>query len=251
MSLGKGEMKNSIEAVVSIGKRNIPYKVVTSKRARRLRLTVSAAGVSVTLPYGIQQAEAEKFIRQNEVWILSQLERVERDKGRKNQHRLPEDVILFHGEPHQIQVIREADRKSRLRIEESKGRLRVYAPAEIDTLPRIMVEPWLKSQARDEIEMMVKQQALRMKASPKKVTIRDQRTRWGSCSGRGTLSFNWRLIMAPPSVMEYVVIHEIAHLFEPNHSRAFWSVVATYAPSYKPLRTWLRKNAILLRPDLN
>jgi len=82
-----------------------------------------------------------------------------------------------------------------------------------------------------------------------KVTIRNQRTRWGSCSNLGSLSFNWRLVMAPPAVLEYVVIHELAHRKQQNHSKAFWQVVAQYYPDYKAVRVWLRGNASLLRPE--
>ncbi len=81
-----------------------------------------------------------------------------------------------------------------------------------------------------------------------KVTIRDQRTRWGSCSSRGTLSFNWRLIMAPPDVMDYVVVHELCHLIEPNHSRKFWQLLAGLLPDFRQPRLWLKRNVNLLRP---
>lgn len=74
------------------------------------------------------------------------------------------------------------------------------------------------------------------------ITIRDQKTRWGSCSGRGTLSFNWRLILAPPEILDYVVVHELCHLTHMNHSKEFWALVESVIPDYKIKRKWLKEN---------
>lgn len=79
------------------------------------------------------------------------------------------------------------------------------------------------------------------------ITIRDQKTRWGSCSGRGTLSFNWRLILAPPEILDYVVVHELCHLTHMNHSKEFWSLVGSVIPDYKIRRKWLKENGHTLR----
>lgn len=79
------------------------------------------------------------------------------------------------------------------------------------------------------------------------ITIRDQKTRWGSCSGRGTLSFNWRLILAPPEILDYVVVHELCHLTHMNHSKEFWSLVGNVIPDYKIRKKWLKENGHTLR----
>ena len=79
------------------------------------------------------------------------------------------------------------------------------------------------------------------------ITIRDQKTRWGSCSGRGTLSFNWRLILAPTEILDYVVVHELCHLTHMNHSKEFWGLVGSVIPDYKVRRKWLKENGHTLR----
>ena len=136
-----------------------------------------------------------------------------------------------------------------MRVDEIEGGLVLRVPVSTRAAPRALAEAWLKAQARGELEKILKEQAARMRVSPKKLTIRDQRTRWGSCSTRGTISLSWRLIMAPPQVMQYVVIHELAHLVQPNHSPAFWQVVTRYAPDWKTSRAWLHKHAAQLRPE--
>jgi predicted metal-dependent hydrolase len=231
---------------ITLAGKTIPYKIRVSTRATRLRITVSARGVTVTLPKGIPQREAERFLQQNAVWLNAQLERTSK---LAKPSPLPTDVMLWHGEAVQLQRIEEADRKSRVRVESTKGRLKVYMPAGSKASTRLAAEAWMRAGSRTEIEQVVLEQARRMKAKPKAISIRDQRTRWGSCSSRGNLAFNWRLVMTPPAVLEYVVIHELAHMFELNHSSDFWDIVASYCPDYKKARTWLRKNASSLRVE--
>ena len=232
--------------ILSTAGNEIPYTVRVSTRARRLRITVSSNGVTVTLPKGVPQREAERFMRQNADWVKAQVERASRQAKSSN---LPPDVILWHGDALQLVRIEEPERKSRARVEASRGRMRVLVPAGSRVSTRKTAEAWMRANARDEIEQVVAVEARRMGAHPKAISIRDQRTRWGSCSNRGNLSFNWRLVMTPPAILRYVVIHELAHLFEPNHSKDFWTVVARYFPDYKKARAWLRKNSSALRAD--
>lgn len=88
-----------------------------------------------------------------------------------------------------------------------------------------------------------------MGVRPQRIRVKDQRSLWGSCSRQGTLNFNWRLILTPPAVLDYVVIHELAHLLEMNHSKRFWGHVAAWCPDHKAHRRWLRENSeSILRP---
>lgn len=240
-------MTDSVEALTTIAGRRVSYRVVRSTRARRLRVTVADGQVTVTLPSGVKLSEAEKVLQQHAAWLLKHLDA----RPRKNTpaRTLPEDVILMRGEPVRIEVVRESERLSRLRVEEKPGRLVVRVPQDARMPLRQLVTPWLKAQARGVIDDTVRHHAARMGVSYKSISIRDQRTRWGSCSSQGALSFNWRLIMAPPAVLEYVVIHELAHRKQQNHSKAFWQVVAQHYPEYQQARAWLRTNASLLRPE--
>lgn len=103
-------------------------------------------------------------------------------------------------------------------------------------------EKLYRNQARNVFEQKVAYYARLMNVTYGRIAIRDQKTRWGSCSSEGNLNFNWRLIMAPAGVLDYVVIHELAHRKEMNHSKAFWSVVEQIMPDYKKYRNWLKEN---------
>ena len=102
------------------------------------------------------------------------------------------------------------------------------------------IKAHLKQMARDALATASDRYAARLNKRYSRLTIRDTRSRWGSCSSAGALMYSWRLVMAPPAVLEYVVAHEVAHLVEMNHSRAFWDVVESIFPDYETQRRWLR-----------
>jgi hypothetical protein len=114
--------------------------------------------------------------------------------------------------------------------------------------PRLRLDPRTVSEAearravRELVGMLIEEEAPELGVTPARIQIRDQRSRWGSCSTRGTLSFNWRLVLAPLDVLDYVVVHELCHLREPNHSRRFWKLVETRRPEWRVQRDWLHEH---------
>jgi predicted metal-dependent hydrolase len=115
-------------------------------------------------------------------------------------------------------------------------------------VPRLGLDPHAVSEvearraARELVAMVADAEAPELGVGYARIHVRDQRTRWGSCSTRGTLSFNWRLALAPFGVLDYVVVHELCHLREPNHSRRFWSLVESRRPGWREQRAWLREH---------
>ncbi|MFA9399651.1 MAG: M48 family metallopeptidase [Acidobacteriota bacterium] len=115
------------------------------------------------------------------------------------------------------------------------------------------IDRWYRRQARERIEAEVTVESARLGLAPGKISIRDQKTRWGSCSTSGTLSFNWRLVIGPHEALRYVVIHELVHIEHHNHSRAFWSALTEAMPEWKRPAAWLKANERVLtayRPRL-
>jgi predicted metal-dependent hydrolase len=123
-----------------------------------------------------------------------------------------------------------------LAIERAKQRPRL----QLD--PRHVSEVEARRAARELVAMLIDEEAPEIGVEPARVQIRDQRSRWGSCSTRGTLSFNWRLVLAPFDVLDYVVVHELCHLREPNHSRRFWKLVEQRRPDWREQRDWLHEH---------
>jgi predicted metal-dependent hydrolase len=108
--------------------------------------------------------------------------------------------------------------------------------------PRTVSETEARRAVRELVGMLIEEEAPALGVQPARIQIRDQRSRWGSCSTRGTLSFNWRLVLAPFEVLDYVVVHELCHLREPNHSRRFWKLVETRRPDWRSHRDWLHEH---------
>ena len=123
---------------------------------------------------------------------------------------------------------------------EPTGTLTVGGRRKKDALQAI--DRWYRREARDRIEAVVAVEGERLDLHPKKISIRDQRTRWGSCSTSGTLSFNWRLVVGPEHALRYVVIHELVHIRHHDHSRRFWAALAEALPDWKRSAVWLRAN---------
>jgi predicted metal-dependent hydrolase len=126
------------------------------------------------------------------------------------------------------------------RQRERQSRPLPAAPELTDTIPR------LREKAREQANQLIAAEAARMGVQPGRLRIADQKTLWGSCGGSGTISLNWRLVLAPAEVFRYVVIHELAHLVHRNHSRRFWSLVERQMPDYAPARRWLRDHGARL-----
>lgn len=223
---------------LQIASRTVPLVVVRNPRARRYHLRVQPDGsVRVTIPRGGSWGEAQAFVERNRGWLERHIERVHA------QPRLPEawsvgTEIIFRGE----WVRLEALDGGRIRF----GTESLAAPdAAADLRPGI--ERYLRHLAARELPLRVAELAALHQLTVRRVTVRNQRSRWGSCSRHGALSLNWRLIQTPVAVRDYIILHELAHLRELNHSSRFWQEVERLCPDYEAAENWLKVNRQLLR----
>ncbi|WP_420853573.1 M48 family metallopeptidase [Roseicyclus persicicus] len=198
-----------------------------SARATRYSLRVSRTDgrVSLSLPVWAPESEALAFLRDREGWLRRQLVQAPVPQQAQIGAQVP-----VCGVPRDI--VAAAGRSTRF----AAGRIEV--PEGPRAGPR--VKALLTALARERLARAVAAHAAAIGRTPGRLTLRDPRSRWGSCSSRGDLMFSWRLIMAPPAVLDYVAAHEVAHLVEMNHSAAFWQVCRALRPDYREHRDWLR-----------
>jgi len=207
-----------------------PVEVVLRRNARAkkysLRVSRSDGRVSLSLPVWAPEAEALAFLHDREPWVRAHLDRAPQARVAVIGAQVP-----ICGAPRPVVA---GDGRAARFVE---GRIEVpQGPREG---PRI--KALLTALARDRLAGAVARHADDVGRAPGRLTLRDPRSRWGSCSSRGDLMFSWRLIMAPPEVLDYVAAHEVAHLVEMNHSPAFWATCERLYPGYETPRRWLRE----------
>lgn len=208
----------------------MPLAVRRSGRARHIGLTIHPVdGPVLVLPVGAPLEAGLRFAREKEAWL--------RDRSA----RRPPGVAYRFGASFPLRgetvTIRQGEDRSATRC--VGGDLWICCDAA--GLPR-RLEGWLRDEARRDLTAAVSARSRRLGVSASGITLRDTVSRWGSCSAKGRLSFSWRLVLAPPFVLDYVAAHEVAHLREMNHSRAFWTLVEQLDPDWRRARDWLRRN---------
>jgi hypothetical protein len=223
---------------LQIGAQTVPLLVVRNPRARRYLLRLRADGAArVTIPRGGSQGEALAFVERNRGWLEQQLQRQQTQPRHPTAWQVGSE-IWFRGEP--------------VRIESSEfGKISFGAEtlrvkdASVDLRPAI--EKQLRRLAAHELPSRVWEYAAQHQFTVQRITVRNQKSRWGSCSRRGTISLNWRLIQTPGFVRDYIILHELAHLRHMNHSGRFWAEVERLCPDYSVAERWLKTHRDFLR----
>lgn len=228
----------------------VDFRLVNSRSARKLRVRVGIAGVEVVHPPMREGQEVDAFLRSNEVWIVKQLEWIERFSKVRRPSRNCTAEILYGGEPTIIEVRDVPNRKGPNKVVIEQNRIVIVRGRFSQTHVARSLENWLRKQAREEIERHIQALTQRLKRFPRKVYIMGQRTKWGNCSSLQNLSFNWRLILAPNYVLQYLVTHEVVHLAVPDHSKKFWLTVQSLCPETERAKRWLSAHGHRLLFDL-
>ena len=220
----------------------VDYEVVVSKAARQSRLRVGPGGVEVIQPVGVGEEKASTFLRRNESWVLAQLERVSSLRALRRPARRQPGEILYRGESTPVRVeIAETKGRGNL-VRWSEGEIIVRRGLETRASAARGLENWLRRQARSAIADCLPALIASIRQRPGRVYVMDQRTKWGNCSSRGNLSFNWRLVLAPDFVLRYLVTHEVVHLAIPDHSAKFWLTVQSLCPEMERAKQWLSQH---------
>jgi predicted metal-dependent hydrolase len=242
-------MKAASTEEITLEGRPVCYQLVRSKTARKLRIRVGLDGIRVVQPEARTSNEIEAFLLSHGEWIIGQLHRIERMQRVRRPHQSNRGQILYRGVPTSVRVEEIAGRRGSNKVVVEEGCLVIRKGENSTTSPSRTLENWLRKQARTEIEQQLDGITRRLQHFPKKVYVMGQRTKWGNCSSRQNLSFNWRLIMAPEFVLRYLVTHEVVHLAVPDHSQKFWLTVQSLCPDMGRAKQWLVVNGQQLHSD--
>lgn len=219
-------------------------EVVRRKRQRTMRIRVSEERIVVSGPATLSQKALMNFVREKQQWIQKSLDLQRRRTEKLAQKRKQvKGTLLLRGERKPIHNIRVPDAEKPGLSEEGKRIIHRYHTATPPEPGHDVIYSFYRHIAGKELTSRFDYWCGLLPFQPSKLTIRNQKTKWGSCSSRGTLSLNWRLIKCPTEIMDYIIIHELCHLRHLNHSRAFWDTVETYYPNVTSARKWIRKNS--------
>jgi predicted metal-dependent hydrolase len=216
-----------------------PIEIRRHAAARRMTLRVNHArhAVVVTVPIRCGIEEANSFVHRNIEWVRERLGRIPEPVLFE-----PDAIVPLRGTPHLVRFVG-AEARGRepgvVRIGRAEGRATLDVRGDAEHAGR-RLRDFLMAEARRDLDGCVDIHATRLKLRVKRICVRDQVSRWGSCSSSGVLSFSWRLVLAPPFVLDYVAAHEVAHLAEMNHGPRFWALVARSMPRMNEAKQWLR-----------
>lgn len=223
---------------------SIAYSLLRSRRKTVAISIGTDLKILVKAPLQASAEEIQSIVEKKAGWILKKREELANCQEKKESRELTEGKwLLFQGEAYALRIAakeQNRQRESDSSVEISGRTIIVYAKKEIETEVRRNLLEWYYEMARQWICRRTAYYNRELQEPINRICIKDQKSRWGSCSSKRNLNFNWRIIMAPPEVADYVVVHEMCHLRHLNHSSEFWAEVAGILPDYKVRRQWLR-----------
>lgn len=234
-----------------IDNKKVSFSFRRSKRARRLRLQMDNKGkFTIISPWLTSKWTINRFLKSHASWIEKQSRKIDRQKKLRPDFKYRDgDVFYYFGEKVALNV-RPSDRKRpTIKIRDDKVQITLHRNVGLADGKKAIkktIENFYRKKAEEVVHDRLQFFNEHYGFQYNRVTLRDQKTRWGSCSKLKNLNFNWRLIMAPIEVIDYVIVHELCHLKEMNHSLRYWNLVEETIPDYKKVRKWLRENHYLL-----
>ncbi|MGI6120026.1 MAG: M48 family metallopeptidase [Desulfosporosinus sp.] len=230
----------------------ISYSIRKSHRAKHVIIRIGADGVQVVAPFFMNESDVISLVEKKRKWIFNKVEGY-----RQRQMQLPAERefisgerLLFMGKSYPLKVLEHKGGSTTVNLTDGQFLVSINEAIPIekrrDEIQR-KLKQWYISRAKEIITKRLEFFANKMGVQYNTVRFKNQKTRWGSCSLKGNLNFNWKLVMAPEFIVDYVVVHELCHLEQMNHSPEFWLLVGTQISDYKKMRQWLKENG----PKLN
>jgi len=222
----------------------IPYKIVRRNRKKTVQLVVASDNsLTVYAPRFLAERRIDEIVRIKSGWIEK---RFEFNRGRKIKPLTDGQTISIAGRSFILKICRGNSAPVT-----TARKLLVFVPEKVadENVEKHLLrslETWGIEQAKSILPGRVEHYAKMINRRPGKITVKKIRSRWGSCSSVGNLNFNWRIVLAPVEIIDYVVVHELCHMIHLNHSRQYWETVESFLPDYKKRRLWLKENEINL-----
>ena len=213
-----------------------PYKIIRTRRKTIALIVQPDGSLVVRAPKGVSDREIDRLVKLKEQWIKTKLKEVKRSRVySKPKEFVDGEKFWYLGKTYPLKIVPDLQPPLALRR-------KFYLARDAVPHARELFTEWYREQAREQVTQRVEYYTRKHALHYRRIRITSARTRWGSCSSTGNLNFTWRLVMAPPKVIDYVVAHETAHLKVKNHTKYFWTQVKRIMPDYEPYKAWLKGN---------
>ncbi|RME73871.1 MAG: M48 family peptidase [Planctomycetota bacterium] len=223
-----------MEKIVQLEKLPLPVKFRSHSRARRIILRITPLEIQITLPKGVSEKQGMDFLESRREWIMTQCREFQKSL-QTEEAGIPESINLLALEEIWM-VKKDGDSSSYLQkklVIDEEGQILFFSPLLSDREVLSLLRSWIHLKAKEYLLPWLQQLSKKTGISYKKGFIRFQKTRWGSCSSKGNINLNAKLLFLPPYLVQYVIIHELCHQIHFNHSKAFWKKVESYEPAYQ------------------
>lgn len=222
--------------------KSINFEVIKSGRRKTSEITVDPQGVIVRVPSEKRMTDIEKIVRKKAGWIISKQQEYNQSVSEVSRPTFEEGSRLpYLGKMVPLEILK-ANEPAKVRL--LKGKFLVLAANEDRETIRLLYENWLKEKADNFLPSIVAKYSKALDVSPTRIVVKNMRKRWGSATKNNVLNLNVNLLKAPEDAIEYIVLHELCHLIERNHSRRFWDLISRFMPDYRNKAEWLRMNAL-------
>jgi predicted metal-dependent hydrolase len=231
---------------IEINNGKINYSIVKTKR-KTIGITVDRNGkVKVSAPLYVSEKEIREVVQEKTDWIAKKVNEVrKRNLNTVHKEFVSGEEFLYLGEKYTLKIAELDLAKPEVLIQADTIVVYIFKGLTRESRKQVVKETlikWYRQCFTEVVEERIEKYSLYLSVSPRKVVVKDQKTRWGSCSEKRNINLNWRLVMAPIEIIDYVVVHELCHLRIMNHSKDFWNLIESTLPNYRESRGWLKVN---------
>ena len=233
---------------IKLGNTLINYEIIRTNRKTMGIIVDHERNLIVRSPKNTTETKIEEVLKKKTNWILSKLKEMDKIKpAPKEKEFMTGEKLPYLGRRYRMEVNQAENSKVEVKL--YQGKFIIDYPVELEEKKeqrrekiRVALIEWYREHAKEKINERVDKYKVKLDVEPNNVVVKKQKKRWGSCSSKNNLNFNWKIIMAPMSIVDYLVVHELTHLIHDNHSRDFWATVAAVIPDIKEKKEWLKVN---------
>jgi predicted metal-dependent hydrolase len=227
---------------------DFPIEIIRTERSKSASIEIEDDTVKVTVPKNLSDQRIEELIKNRTVWIRQKLKIQTETIRPKDKEYVNGETFSYLGRNYRLKCLSGGSGEAKL----TNGYLTVWLAKDASGAAsggcvRQSLQQWYQSRALEKLKEKTKRYSAILGVSPQSVGVKEYKARWGSCSSSGDVTYNWRIIMAPHHIVDYIVVHELCHLLEHNHGPKYWKHVKSVVPDYKECREWLKVNGEVLR----